>query len=464
MDTQDMSRESTEGFKYMLLVVDRASRFPFACPLKTKEASGVAKFLMEICLSFGVPVSVRFDGGAEFTATLVQDLCRWLRADISYGPVDHPRAQGTAERLGAWFHDVLSELCHTWPERWSEYVQAACWIKRTLPDPSLPKAMSPFQLLFGRSPRTPLETVTPLADGDDGVMGLDSFVEQRRRVFREIRDVLEKRHAAKAAARAKGNAAISRPSAGGTVNEGSLVMVREADSTLHREDRNPKLVHEKWTGPWRVTEIIQAGLSMVVKMQGRKERERRVSAASVKPFYVRPRHLRHRLEDEFAQQAWRADLGHPAKATANAPLYTLVDRRKVTSTAGTERWEYRGKYPDGSVSEWLSENETRKSFTALQLDTFHALANLYAPSESSAESARTRPPRCKGPEQEPLRLFPIGTRIVRTFLVKGETKAMTGEVFDYCSPYWRVKYVDGDWEELSLGEIRKFKEPQDGSS
>ena len=111
---------------------------------------------------------------------------------------------------------------------------------------------------------------------------------------------------------------------------GDLVPVRESDSTLYKEGRGPKLVHEKWTGPWRVIEILQPGLSMTVKMQGRKERVRRVAAASVKPFYERPRDLRHPLENEFAQKAWRADLGHPSEPTAKTPLYTLLDWRKVT--------------------------------------------------------------------------------------------------------------------------------------
>ena len=235
-------------------------------------------------------------------------------------------------------------------------------------------------------------------------------------------------------------------------------MVREADSTLHREDRGPKLVHEKWTGPWQVTEIIQPGLSMVVRMQGRGERVRRVSAASVKTFHVRPGELRHRLEDEFAQQAWRADFGLVAEPTSGAPLFTIVDRRKVTSATGTERWEYRGRYPDGSVSGWLSEDETRKSFTVLQLETFHALANLYAPlPESLAESARTRPPRYEDRVREALQRFPIGTRVMRTFVVKGEPKVMEGQVFDFRHPYWRVKYEDGDWEELNGSEMESLR-------
>ena len=48
--------------------------------------------------------------------------------------------------------DVLSEICKTSPTRWHEYVAPACWIKPTVPKPSLSSAMTPFQLLFGRIP------------------------------------------------------------------------------------------------------------------------------------------------------------------------------------------------------------------------------------------------------------------------------------------------------------------------
>lgn len=94
MDIQNMPQESVEGHKYMLLIVDRASRFPFACPLKTKEAVGVAKFSMGLCITFSVPGSIRSDGGSKFMTSVVQRLCRWLRIDINYSPSNHPRALG----------------------------------------------------------------------------------------------------------------------------------------------------------------------------------------------------------------------------------------------------------------------------------------------------------------------------------------------------------------------------------
>ena len=171
---------SNTGNKYLLLVVDKASKFPFAYPLPVKQAEGVARHLMQLCLTFGVPKAIRCDGGGEFEARCIRHLCRWLRADIQYGPADHPRGQGSVERLGGWMQDVLAELCASWPERWDEYAAPACWVKRTLPDPSLPNRMSPFEILFARKPRTTLDTLVPQMDGADTAEGLDGFVEQRR--------------------------------------------------------------------------------------------------------------------------------------------------------------------------------------------------------------------------------------------------------------------------------------------
>ena len=59
---------------------------------------------------------------------------------------------------------MLSVVCKAWPTRWNEYVVIACWITRTVPDTSLPSAMTPFQLLFGGSSRTSLDILVPQMD------------------------------------------------------------------------------------------------------------------------------------------------------------------------------------------------------------------------------------------------------------------------------------------------------------
>lgn len=74
---------------HFLLVVDKASRFPFAYPSPSKQAEGAARHLMQLCLRFKVTHAIRCGGGGDFEARYIQHLCTWLRADIQYGPADH---------------------------------------------------------------------------------------------------------------------------------------------------------------------------------------------------------------------------------------------------------------------------------------------------------------------------------------------------------------------------------------
>ena len=33
-----------------------------------------------------------------------------------------------------------------------------------------------------------------------------------------------------------------------------------------------------------------------------------------------------------------------------------------------------------------------------------------------------------------------------------------GEVYDFSDPYWRVNYLEGDWEELNRQEVKQGNE------
>ena len=455
VDLQKFPNTSDAGNEYLLLVVDRASRFPFAYPLPSKEAHGVARLLLDLCLTFGVPSFIRADGGGEFTAAVVEHLCRWLKVPIKFGPADHPRGQGSVERAGAWMQDVLSELCKAWPTRWDEYVAAACWIKRTMPDPALPSAMTPFQLLFGRSPRTTLDMLIPQVDDTEATGGLSNSIENRRHNMREVAEALKKIHEDKEASRQRRNAKISRSSPSVNVAEGDLVLARESDSSLFRQGMGPKLVHEKWTGPWTVTRVVFKGLSAVIEMNGRRKRSRTVSVASLKPFHRRSSDLRHPIGDEFAQIAWGADLGLKGDSVAAAPMYTLIDRKQMVSESGTARWEYRGRYLDGVSSDWVTEAESLDSFTPLQLDNFHALWNLHPPDVEQTQATARPQKRTPLSRREALTLFPIGTTATRSHAVGDRQVDRIGQVYDFCSPYWRVRFPDNDWEELTVSEMRK---------
>ena len=186
-DVLDIHEKSKSDNRYLLLAIDGTSKFAFAFPLKTKEAEGIALKLLELVTLFGIPRSIRSDQGSEFKAEAVSHLCRWLKVPIDYGPTDHPRAQGTVERLGGWLQGVLAELCSKWSSRWDSFVQPALWLHRTTPDPRLPGSPTPFRLLFGRNVRTQIEAVSPELDGSDLMdTGLHSLIANKQEDWRQV--------------------------------------------------------------------------------------------------------------------------------------------------------------------------------------------------------------------------------------------------------------------------------------
>ena len=325
--------------------------------------------------------------------------------------------------------DMLAELCIAWPKRWDQYVSPACWIKRTLPNPTLPN-MTPFELLFGRKPRISLDTLVPQIDATERSGGLDNFVESRRQNFMEVRLALEKRHESKVNARLKANNKIIRESAGTVAQTRDLILVKESSSNIERNGSGGKLEHERWTGPWKITKVLNSGFIIEVVMEGKSTRTRHVSPGGIKPFHVRPPDLRQPLADEIAQFAWSADFGLTTSSVVAKPPYTLCDRRNVTSATGVPKWEYRGKYHNGKPSQWMAETGILSSFNRLQPDVFHALWNLHNPHQPQIQQTSLQKRSQPLPRKDALQLFPIGTTVVK----KSGIKTLSGQVYDYRVP------------------------------
>ena len=72
MDIQDLKHESQDGNRYLLVVVDRASKFLLTYPLPSKNAVEVSRKVMAVLLTFGMPPSTRSIAGGEFTAQVVK--------------------------------------------------------------------------------------------------------------------------------------------------------------------------------------------------------------------------------------------------------------------------------------------------------------------------------------------------------------------------------------------------------
>ena len=100
----------------------------------------------------------------------------------------------------------------------------------------------------------------------------------------------------------------------------------------------------------------------------------------------------------------------------------------------------------------MAKTKILSSFNRLQLVVFHALWNLYNPHPSQLQQNSSRKRSQSLPREDPLRLFSIGTTVVKK---SGSSKTLLGQVCDYRVPYWKVQYEDNDWEELSRLEMHR---------
>jgi transposase InsO family protein len=80
---------------YMLVSIDRFSRWVEAVPSKDQSAASVIKFLTrEVMPRFGIPSEISSDNGAAFIQKTLKQVIQHLNVKQSLGCVFHPQSQG----------------------------------------------------------------------------------------------------------------------------------------------------------------------------------------------------------------------------------------------------------------------------------------------------------------------------------------------------------------------------------
>ena len=155
-----ISPVTNDGNRYMLSVVDYATRYPEIVPLKNIETVRVAEALFSIYSRLGIPKEVNTDMGSQFTSGLMKEVNRLLGIKgITTSPY-HAMANGLVEKFHFVLKSMLRKLCQERPKDWDRYIPAVLFAYREVPQASL--GFSPFELLFGRTVRGPITLLKEL--------------------------------------------------------------------------------------------------------------------------------------------------------------------------------------------------------------------------------------------------------------------------------------------------------------
>ena len=151
---------SESGYRYMLSLIDYATRYPEVVPLKFIDAESVAEALVNIFTRVGIPTEILSDQGSQFLSRVMKEVGRLLSIKQMITTPYHPMCNGLVEKFHLVLKTMLKRLCQEKPKDWDRYVPAVLFAYREAPQASL--GFSPFELLYGRTVRGPMQILHDL--------------------------------------------------------------------------------------------------------------------------------------------------------------------------------------------------------------------------------------------------------------------------------------------------------------
>jgi hypothetical protein len=154
MDIVGPVQKSSQGNRFILTVMDYATKFPEAIPLRRVDAVTVAEALVEVFSRLGIPEEILTDQGSNFMSTLMSELFEMLKVNHIRTSPYHPQTDGMVERFNGTIKAMLRKCCGNLKE-WDKMIPYLLFAYREVPHATT--GFSPFELLYGRNVRGPLD-------------------------------------------------------------------------------------------------------------------------------------------------------------------------------------------------------------------------------------------------------------------------------------------------------------------
>ena len=155
MDIVGPLPRSRSGKRYILVICDYATRYPEAVALKSIDAECIAEELIQLFSRTGVPQEILTDQGSNFTSRLLAELYRLLHIKPIKTTPYHPQTDGLVERFNQTLKAMLRKSATEEGKDWDKLIPYLLFAYREVPQAST--GFSPFELLYGRHVRGPLD-------------------------------------------------------------------------------------------------------------------------------------------------------------------------------------------------------------------------------------------------------------------------------------------------------------------
>jgi hypothetical protein len=170
---------SNRGHDSIWVIVDRLTKVAHFLPVKTTDrGQNLAElYISRIVSLHGVPKRIISDRGSQFTSRFWESLHRALGTNLSFSTAFHPQTGGQTEQVNQILEDMLRACVLSYGAKWEDCLPFAKFAYNNSYQASL--HMAPFEALYGRKCRTPLNWSET---GESQVFGSDIIKEAEEQV------------------------------------------------------------------------------------------------------------------------------------------------------------------------------------------------------------------------------------------------------------------------------------------
>ena len=142
------------GCQWILTCLDQATKWPEAILLKSITARSIATEMLNLFARTGIPREILTDQGTQFVGSLVTKLCKEFGVDQIHSTPYRPESNGLIERMHKTLGSVLRK-CASEGKDWVVQLPFVMFALRAAPNRDT--LFSPYELLYGRAMRSPLD-------------------------------------------------------------------------------------------------------------------------------------------------------------------------------------------------------------------------------------------------------------------------------------------------------------------
>jgi hypothetical protein len=159
--------------------VDRLTKTAHFLPIHTTyNAKKYAEiYLDQIMRLHGIPKTIIFDRGAQFVARFWEQFQQTLGTKLIQSSAYHPQIDGQTKRINQILEDMLRACVIQYDKHWDKYLALAEFSYNNRYQSSI--KMAPFEALYGRQCRTPLNSSQT---GEREIFGPDLVTEAEEKL------------------------------------------------------------------------------------------------------------------------------------------------------------------------------------------------------------------------------------------------------------------------------------------